>query len=172
MRLSLLILMPFILISCAKTPQTRIAYGVFSTFIPSEEFDDALILSFQEIAFKTKDGKIFGGRPVSNESEEGLPNDFNITQFPKYALMLNQVPEDTDYSKHMMQVTSETDYLYDASKNAVVFNKNNLTIYSSCKDRSCIAYAVKDGINDYILEITGENISKEEFEALLHNGIK
>lgn len=170
MRKIFVLLAALILSSCAETPQTRIAYGAFSTYVPTAELDDAVIVSFQQIAFKTKDGRTFGGRPVSSESEE-LPEDFDITQFPIYALMLKPVPEGKDYSEHMKRVASETDYLYGVAKNSQIFKTDTLTIYFSCKDSKCLAYAVKDGIKDHILEVDETGVTKEEFETLLHNNI-
>lgn len=160
------------LISCAQVqettaPQTTIYYsGAFKMSLPTDSLNNGGIISFQEIGFKTADGNIFFGRPVSVESEE-LPSDFDITKFPIYGFGLESIPQDEDYSKQIERVAQGMNIMFDVKHHAQVTSYADLKIYTSCKDRDCIGYIVTNEVNDHILEIHYKGIEQDKFNTFI-----
>src|SRR5690554_5009691 len=84
-KLLAILLFPFIA-SCTENTVVTLSYsGIFKISLPSEQLAGGTIFYSDELSVKSDEGKLLSGKVISVESE-GLPEEFDIRQYPEYLL--------------------------------------------------------------------------------------
>ena len=164
MRLLFIVFISLAFSGCVHAPATTLSFSSeFKLIFPSTFLAGGTIFSIEELSVKSSEGELVSGGVLSVESE-GLPAEFNITEYPIYLLGLKEPGE--KYSQFFKDSTAEVDYTYGISS-LEVERSSSLTIYSLCKEISCLAYSVKKGFSEHILMLHSRGLSREKLVNLI-----
>jgi hypothetical protein len=165
-----IIILAFI-VSCSTNDIVTLSYsGIFKLNLQSEVLSGGTIFYSDELSVKTNDGKVISGLVISVDSE-GLPESFDIRQYPEYLLGLkNPNSQSSEVNKLFLNSLEEIKYVYSLD-NLKVKREEKLTIYSLCKERSCLAFIVKNGFDEHIFTIHAKGYTQLEFDKLLEGAV-
>ena len=161
----------FAIQGCASTEPVKFSYSSeFALTVPESQISGATVFSADGLALKTSDGQLIAGKVISNGSE-GLPDDFNILEYPKLILGLDS-PQALDEAtaRQFENSTNEIQHTYGDGE-AIQETVGTFTIYGVCGDVGCLSFVTKANFEDHILTVHGTGISKEEFTSLIKGGL-
>ncbi|KXS51539.1 MAG: hypothetical protein AWU57_4078 [Marinobacter sp. T13-3] len=155
---------------CATKPESTISYsGAFNLNVPTQALSNATFFSADGLSVAWPGGKLISGLAITRESE-ALPPDFELKDYPKYALGLKS-PSNLGKRVANLLGNSATEFDRSFGKERVeVRSVRDLKVYSACRQPKCMAFVVKDGVDDHILSVYTQKINQKEFNELI-NGL-
>ncbi len=164
MKKILLILISFLITSCANTSTTIFSYsGGFKLVLPTSVMAGATVFSLEELSLKTVEGHLISGGVISAESEH-FRKSFDISNYPDYILKIK--PPESEYVEIFNKSSDEIDFSYNLDS-LEVLDLTDRKIYHLCKADSCLAYVVKAKVVDHILTLHSVGLTREKFVSLL-----
>lgn len=162
------LIVPFI-ISCATNTAVTLSYsGIFKVSLPPDQLAGGTIFYSEELSVKSAKGKLISGRVISVDSE-GLPEGFDIRQYPEYLLSINEA-ESVEIDKLFRNSREEINFSYDLAS-LMVSQEASYTAYSVCKADACLAFIVKNDFDDHILTLHASGYDRLEFIDLLKGAV-
>jgi hypothetical protein len=159
-----ILLFPLI-VSCAENTAVTLSYsGVFKVSLPSDQLAGGTIFYSDELSVKTGEGKILSGKVISVDSE-GLPEYFDIRQYPEYLLGIKKV-ESAEIENLFRDSHEELNVVY-GMESLIVDREESHTIFSVCKADSCLAFIVKADFQDHIFTVHANGYHQSGFVELL-----
>lgn len=158
---------PFLLVGCSEEPQTTISYsGEFELEVPASLFSGAVVFASNELSLKTADDKLVSGMAVTRDAES-LPGDFPMSDYPEYILGVKETdPLPARIAEQFKASSREIEYSY-GLEDMQVNSFGELKAYVSCRDKSCLAYVVSEGVDDHLLSLHAQGVTYEKFNKLL-----
>ena len=158
---------PFLLVGCSGQPQATISYsGEFELEVPAKLFSGAVIFASNELSFKTADDRLISGMAVTRDAES-LPADFPMSDYPEYILGMKETdPLAAPIAEQFEASSREIEYSY-GLEDIRVNSFGKLKAYVSCRDKSCLAYVVRKGVDDHLLSLHAQGVSDDRFNKLL-----
>lgn len=162
---------PFLLVGFSEDPQTTtISYnGEFELEVLASLFSGAVIFASDELSLKTADDALISGMAVTREAESS-PADFPMSDYPEYILGMKETnPLPKPVANKFEASSREINYSYDL-EDIQINSFGKLNAYVSCKDKSCLAYVVRKGLDDHLLSLHAQGVTGDRFNKLL-NGL-
>jgi hypothetical protein len=154
--------------SCSVNKNVGFSYsGTFKALFPLGELSGATIFTADALSFKTIDGDVISGSILYREVDN-IPMDFDMRSYPE---IIFGFKEYTGSSKALMEKFSNTRMAFEHSyslTNVSAENNNGVTRYSTCKNKSCLGFVVKNSFSDHILMVFSEGLAKEDFVKLIN----
>lgn len=166
--LLIILIIPFI-ISCAVNTTTTLSYsGIFKLSLPIDQLAGGTVFYSDELSVKSGGGELVSGKIISVDSE-GLPEDFDIRQYPEYLLGIDKV-ENTAIDKLFRDSRKEIDLVYSLAS-LRVNRESGHTTFSLCKADVCLAFIVKNDFDGHILTLHAKGLDQSEFIELLEGAV-
>lgn len=165
-KLLAILLFPFIA-SCTENTVVTLSYsGIFKISLPSEQLAGGTIFYSDELSVKSDEGKLLSGKVISVESE-GLPEEFDIRQYPEYLLGIKIMDnENSELSKLFRNSREEINAVYGVESLKVDRNTAHTT-FNVCKSDACLAFVVKNSFKDHIFTVHADGYNQSEFIEIL-----
>lgn len=156
-----------LLAGCSAKPYTIISYsGAFNLRVPTNTLSEATFFSADELSLGWSDGKLISGLVVTRELES-LPSDFNLEDYPRYILDIKDASSlNAEVAGKFNGSAREIDYSF-GLENVIERSTDSSKIYSACRDDKCMAFVLKEGVDDHLLSMYTQKISEQEFNNLL-----
>lgn len=170
MKMITLLALLALLAGCAGKSQSTISYsGAFSLKVPTHTLSDATVFSVDGLSVAWPGSRLISGLVITRDLE-ALPPDFDLRDYPRYALGMKSVESlEEDIATVFDNSAKEFDYSF-GLESVVERSIRDLKIYSACKKSKCMAFVIRDGVDDHILSIYTQKISEKEFTNLI-NGL-
>lgn len=154
--------------SCATHKNIEFSYsGIFKGTFPLNTFSGATIFTADALSFKNNEGNTISAL-VAYSDTDSIPMGFDMRTYPDIVFGLKQYAgESKELSEKLLNTKNAYAHSYDLM-NISVENKNEVTRYSVCKDKSCLGFVVKDSFPDHILMVFSDGLSKENFLEVIN----
>lgn len=152
---------------CSINKSTKIYYsGYFNLDLETDSLVGARIFYSDGLSIKYSDKRLLTGVIITKQLES-LPEDFQISNYPEYALGLKK-PEGLPEKLSDKFINSYNEFKYSFENPDIETNKSeNGVHYTACSTNNCIAYIVFDHVKDQILMLNSIGFSDGEFKRLL-----
>jgi len=146
--------------------------GDFKLMLPSTMFADATVLTAgpRSISLSVGQGGYLGGQIIDGATEK-LPEEFDIREYPKY---LFKTGAKGNLKKELADSLNESskglDYQY-GFENLSINKIDGATIYSVCSSTECLAFVVKDFLEDHIFSVYSSGIKATELQKILEESL-
>ncbi|MBC6907082.1 hypothetical protein DWB84_16685 [Saccharophagus sp. K07] len=161
-----ILIFPFI-VSCAGNTAVTLSYSsIFKISLPSDQLAGGTIFYSDELSVKSGGGKLVSGKVISVESE-GLPEDFDIRQYPEYLLGIKKVEgEGAEIEELFRDSREEINTVY--KMNSLIVDRQTAhTTFNVCKADACLAFIVKNDFQGHIFTVHSNGYDQSEFIELL-----
>ena len=175
MRLSLLIFLVAFTAGCSTTQRDEnvaMIHGEFGLSFEPSFLSGAKIFSIDSGQITiAKDSGISVSGLLINGIQDDFPESMDFRKYPKYLLGTEPLSGLKRAIAKKFESTANTmDILY-GIKTGNTWNIDDMTIYSSCLNGSCLAYIVKDDIKDHLLSVYAAGFEKPIFDSLIRKSL-
>ena len=155
---------------CASLSESTLSYSSdFKFKVPHKLTSGGTFFYAEGLSLKTADGRVLSGSVIDRYADS-LPDDFDMSYYPKYIFGLKDLDKTKEYYEVFYQTQNLMREKYNLNNTAVIHG-NGWIFYSLCNLDECLGFVAKQNHTESVFMISADGFSHSAFMSLVEGGL-